>query len=203
MRRADGKSCSSWRGPPVRSASVDRGLELTVYVRQHTVNIALAPSPRCTLKTADDELSLAWIRRTPGHLIRRCHQVAVGLFMEDLAHDDVTPVQLAALAAIADSDDLDATRLAELVAFDRSTVGSVLERLEAKGWIEREYRDGDRRTKRLHATAAGRAKIRSLTAAMRASQARLLDVFSSEEQTQFQRLLAKFVSAHEERRAGK
>jgi len=123
--------------------------------------------------------------------------------MEDLAHDDVTPVQLAALAAIADSDDLDATRLAELVAFDRSTVGSVLERLEAKGWIEREYRDGDRRTKRLHATAAGRAKVRSLTAAMRASQARLLDVFSSEEQTQFQRLLAKFVSAHEERRAGK
>jgi DNA-binding MarR family transcriptional regulator len=148
-----------------------------------------------------DELSLAWISRTPGHLIRRCHQVAVALFMEDLADQDITPVQLAALAAVVDEDDLDATRLAELVAFDRSTVGSVLERLEAKGWIEREYRDGDRRTKRLHATDIGRAKVRALSEAMRGSQERLLAVFDPIEQTQFQELLAKFIAAHETQRA--
>jgi DNA-binding MarR family transcriptional regulator len=133
-------------------------------------------------------------------LIRRCHQVAVALFMEDLADQDITPVQLAALAAVVDEEDLDATRLAELVAFDRSTVGSVLERLEAKGWIEREYRDGDRRTKRLHATGTGRAKVRSLTEAMRGSQDRLLAVFDPAERTQFQGLLAKFIAAHETQR---
>jgi DNA-binding MarR family transcriptional regulator len=150
-----------------------------------------------------DALNLAWIRRTPGHLIRRSHQVAVALFMEDLADQDITPVQLAALTAVVDEDDLDATRLAELVAFDRSTVGSVLERLETKGWIEREYRDGDRRTKRLHATAAGRAKVRSLTEAMRDSQERLLAVFEPDEQVRFQELLAKFIAAHAPQRAAR
>ena len=69
----------------------------------------------------------------PGHLIRRAQQIAVAIFMDECAGFDLTPVQYAALAAIAANRDIDATRLSYLVALDRSTIGTVLERLEAKG----------------------------------------------------------------------
>ena len=93
----------------------------------------------------------------PGHLIRRCQQIAVGLFIDEAAGlgCDVTPVQYAAMTAVAANPDIDATRLSDLIAFDRSTLGNVIERLEAKGWIERRPGNEDRRTKRLRLTDAG------------------------------------------------
>ena len=71
----------------------------------------------------------------PGHLIRRAHQISTALFAEECAGFDLTPVQYAALVAIKANPEVDATRLSALIAFDRSTIGGVLERLEAKGWV--------------------------------------------------------------------
>ena len=68
----------------------------------------------------------------PGHLIRRAQQIAVAIFMEECAAYDLTPVQYAALVAIRENPGTDATRLSSLIALDRSTLGNVLERLEAR-----------------------------------------------------------------------
>lgn len=138
----------------------------------------------------DDMLGFA------GHQVRRCHQIAVALFAEELRPEDVTPVQYAALRAIAEMPDLDATRLAAIVAFDRSTVGSVLERLDAKGWIERQYRLDDRRTKRLRITPAGEALLARIAPAVARSQRRFVDVLSPEEQRTLQQLLGKLIADH-------
>ena len=81
----------------------------------------------------------------PGHLIRRAHQASTALFAAECGPFDLTPVQFAAMSAIRDTPDLDATRLAALIAFDRSTMGDVLERLEAKGWVVRQPSPHDRR----------------------------------------------------------
>ena len=81
----------------------------------------------------------------PGHLIRRAQQIAVSIFLEECAPVDLTPVQYAALVAVRENPGIDATRLSALVAFDRSTLGNVLERMEAKGWIERRADPSDRR----------------------------------------------------------
>jgi DNA-binding MarR family transcriptional regulator len=133
-----------------------------------------------------------------GHRIRRCHQLSVALFNEEVAPYGVTTVQYAALAAIADIDDLDATRLAKLVAFDRSTVGHVLERLEAKGLIAREFRFHDKRTKRIAATSAGRALLAEAGDAVQRSQERFLDVLDPDDRATLLRLLATAISRHEE-----
>ena len=66
-----------------------------------------------------------------GHLIRRAHQASTALFAEECAGLDLASVQFAALVAIKADPDVDATRLPALIAFDRSTIGGVLERLEA------------------------------------------------------------------------
>jgi DNA-binding MarR family transcriptional regulator len=94
-------------------------------------------------------------QQAPGHLIRRAHQVAVAVFMEETGEHDVTPVQFAILNALMDDPGEDQVTLAGRVAFDAATFGSVISRLEAKGWVRREPDAVDRRRKLLVGDGAG------------------------------------------------
>ena len=86
---------------------------------------------------------------------RRAQQIAVSLFLEECAPVDLTPVQFAALVTVRDNPGIDATRLSALVAFDRSTLGNVLERMEAKELILRSGSKDDKRVKVLHLSPKG------------------------------------------------
>src|SRR4051795_13354005 len=82
-------------------------------------------------------LTMDAVYTKPGYLFRRMQQVAVAIFMEECRAFDLTPVQYAALVAIQTHPGIDATRLSAVIAFDRSTLGSVIERLQAKDFVER------------------------------------------------------------------
>lgn len=129
----------------------------------------------------------------PGHLIRRAQQIAVAIFIEECRHLDLTPVQYAALVATRDMPGIDATRLSEAIAYDRSTLGSVIERLEEKGWIERRPGTGDRRVKRLHLTAAGARLLKDAEPNVRRAQDRILAPLGEADQGELMRLLADLV----------
>ena len=73
----------------------------------------------------------------PGHLIRRLQQIAVAIFMSETEGFNMTPVQYSALLAVEMSPDIDQATLANIIAFDRTTIGKVLSRLESKKWIKR------------------------------------------------------------------
>src|SRR3954470_9524969 len=96
----------------------------------------------------------------PGYLFRRMQQIAVSIFVEECREFDLTPVQYAALVAIQTHPGIDATRLSAVIAFDRSTLGSVIERLEAKTYVERKPAVEDKRVKLLYLTKAGAALLR-------------------------------------------
>ncbi len=81
----------------------------------------------------------------PGYLFRRMQQIAVALFIEECSAFDLTPVQDAALVTISTHPGIDATRLSAVIAFDRSTLGNVIERLEAKAFIVRKPAAEDKR----------------------------------------------------------
>ena len=134
----------------------------------------------------------------PGHLIRRAHQISTALFAEECAAFDLTSVQYAALVAIRDNPDVDATRLSTLIAFDRSTLGDVLERLEAKGSVARSPSPRDRRVKILRLTPAGAATLREVEAAVVRVQERLLEPLAPEQRATLVRLLAQLVHLHDE-----
>src|SRR6202047_4568853 len=91
----------------------------------------------------------------PGYLFRRMQQIAVSIFVEECKAYDLTPVQFAALVAIHTHPGIDATRLSAVHVFDRSTLGNVIERLEAKQYIERKPAREDKRVKLLHLTKQG------------------------------------------------
>jgi DNA-binding MarR family transcriptional regulator len=114
------------------------------------------------------------LHRQPGHLIRRAQQIAVAIFIEECADFDLTPVQYAAMVAIQENAGIDATRLSAQIAFDRSTLGNVLERLEARGFVERYSSPDDKRVKLLKLTPQGLALTRRAEAAVLRTQDRIL-----------------------------
>jgi len=132
----------------------------------------------------------------PGHLIRRVHQVSTALFAEECAAYDLTSVQYAALFAIKANPGVDATRLSALIAFDRSTIGDVLERLETKGWIVRSASPHDRRIKLLHLTEAGVKLLRQVAPAVRRVQERLLAPLPPGDRAAMVRLLRELADRH-------
>ena len=134
----------------------------------------------------------------PGYLFRRAQQIAVAIFMEECAAQALTPVQYAALVAIREHAGLDATWLSALVAFDRSTLGDVLERLEQRGLILRQPSPQDKRVKLLFPTPRGRKLLTEVMPAMERAQARMLAPLKPSDRQTLLRLLGELVEANNE-----
>lgn len=135
-------------------------------------------------------------QHAPGHLIRRAHQVAVAIFMEETGNFDVTPVQFAILNALIEDPGEDQVTLAGKVAFDAATFGSVIGRLEAKGWVRREPDAADRRRKLLWITPAGKQVAARMTRAVSKVQDRIVAPLDAAERRHLLALLDKLVTAH-------
>jgi DNA-binding MarR family transcriptional regulator len=134
----------------------------------------------------------------PGHQIRRAHQLSIALFMDETAGFDVTPVQFAILNALMDDPGEDQVTLAGRVAFDAATSGSVIGRLEAKGWVRREADPSDKRRKLLWVTPEGEKVALQMKRAVSRVQSRLLGPLDAAERKQFGALLGKLIAGHED-----
>lgn len=130
----------------------------------------------------------------PGHLIRRCQQIAVALFMEECAGHDVTPIQYAVLSVLAARPGIDQSTLAGLAALDRSTIGDVVARLARRGLLRRAPDPADRRSRVLGLTPSGRRKLGAVESAVRRAQRRMLAPLDREERAVFLALLAKMAA---------
>jgi DNA-binding MarR family transcriptional regulator len=135
--------------------------------------------------------------RLPGHLIRRVHQASTAYFAEECG-GELTAVQYAALVAIGSHPGIDATRLSEIIYFDRSTIGDVLDRMEGKGWIRRESTPSDRRIKRLDLSSAGQEVLQHVEPGIRRVQDRLLAPLTAAEAKTLVRLLGKMADGDED-----
>ncbi len=142
--------------------------------------------------------SLFDFAQAPGHLIRRAQQIAVAEFVRETAEHDVTPVQFAMMNAMLDTPGVDQITLANRVAFDPATSGSVIGRLEAKGWVRREADAQDRRRKLLYITPEGARALQGMNAAVELAQQNILRPLSPPDQKTFMRLLAQLVAGHEQ-----
>lgn len=132
----------------------------------------------------------------PGHWIRRLQQIAVALFLEEAQGTGVTPVQYAAMQAVANRPGLDQRSLARAIGLDTSTIGGVVDRLEGRGLLERRAAADDRRVRRLHLTAEGAALLAQVVPAMRRAQRRILAPLPPAERANFQRMLRALVTGN-------
>jgi DNA-binding MarR family transcriptional regulator len=136
--------------------------------------------------------------RLPGHLIRRCHQISAALFFEECAAFDITPQQYAALSVLAANDGVDQITLAGLAAFNRTTAGEIVERMETAGLVRRRNSTLDRRMKNIFVTDAGRRLLADVDAAVMRVQERLLTPLDVGERTQFIEFLARIADENNE-----
>lgn len=134
----------------------------------------------------------------PGHLIRRAQQLAVAIFMQETAGHDATPVQFAILNVLMDDPGKDQVTLSNRVAFDPATLGSVVGRIEAKGWVRRGSDPGDKRRKLLWITPEGETVALGMKRAVGKAQQRIVAPLDAAERLQLSALLAKLVSGHED-----
>ena len=89
------------------------------------------------------------IYNTAGHLIRRLNQISMSVFQNRVraAGFDLTSVHFAALVLVRSHPGIDQAGLAGLIAYDRATIGGVVDRLEAKQLLDRRVSPQDRRVR--------------------------------------------------------
>lgn len=133
----------------------------------------------------------------PGHLARRFQQIAVAVFLAEVgdAGYDLTPVQYAALAAVGANPDIDQITLAGLIAYDRTTITGVVDRLAQKGLLLRQSSSRDRRARELRITEEGRLTLRGIGPAVDAAQQTMLQGLTKPEGQELMRLLRKAIAA--------
>jgi DNA-binding MarR family transcriptional regulator len=136
----------------------------------------------------------------PGHLARRFQQIAVAVFLAEVgdAGFDLTPVQYAALATIKANPGLDQVTLAGLIAYDRTTITGVIDRLVQKGLAERRASSRDRRARELEITDEGRRTLRKITPVVESAQRIMLRGLNAREGEELMRLLRKAIAAGNE-----
>jgi DNA-binding MarR family transcriptional regulator len=130
-----------------------------------------------------------------GHLIRRLHQQSTQVFVQrtQAAGFDLTPVQFAALDAIHAFPATDQARVAEVIAYDRATIGGVIDRLEQKGWVRRVVSERDRRARELSLTAKGRRVLAALLPIVQGLQEEILQPLSAADRASFLELARQVV----------
>ncbi|WP_315726293.1 MULTISPECIES: MarR family winged helix-turn-helix transcriptional regulator [unclassified Bradyrhizobium] len=136
----------------------------------------------------------------PGHLARRFQQIAVAVFLAEVeaAGFDLTPVQYAALAAIAANPAIDQITLAGLIAYDRTTITGVIDRLAQKGLVVRRASARDRRSRELLITENGRRTLDAITPAVEAAQRLMVRGLTRAEAKELVRLMQKAIAAGNE-----
>lgn len=132
-----------------------------------------------------------------GHLIRRLNQLSTQVFMHRMQAEghELTPVQFAALDAIRANPGLDQASVAARIAYDKATIGGVIDRLEQKGYVERSVSKTDRRAREVRLTLDGEKTYDAILPIVRDLQAEILSGLTPEEQEQFMMLVTKAIRA--------
>jgi MarR family transcriptional regulator, lower aerobic nicotinate degradation pathway regulator len=134
----------------------------------------------------------------PGHHIRRLHQIAVAIFLQECEATGITPVQYGALQTVANQPGIDQRSLARAVGLDTSTIAGVVDRLESRGLMARQASPADRRVRLLHPTAAGLTLLTDTVPGMLRAQERILAPLPTAERKEFVRMLRTLVIANNE-----
>ncbi|MGE0211894.1 MAG: MarR family winged helix-turn-helix transcriptional regulator [Parvibaculaceae bacterium] len=133
-----------------------------------------------------------WSR--PGYLVRRLHQIHVGIFADECRAFDLTPVQYGLLTVLQERGPLDQVSLSSEVGIDRTSGADVMRRLERRGIVERTRSAQDRRANTVRITALGARLVREMQGSMARAQQRFLAPLDPAERRLFTRMMQKIIN---------
>ena len=131
-----------------------------------------------------------------GHLLRRCHQIAVAIFLDECSAFALTPLQFAVLDSLYVNGPQDQVTLAGAVALDRTTISLVIGKLEQRGLVRRQQSTQDKRAKIVTITAAGKDLTAAALRAVQVAEQRIVAPLDDAETGQLLQLLAKLADGN-------
>ena len=141
----------------------------------------------------DDDVVSYVLEHQAGHLLRRAHQRHTTIFQDGMGDVQLTPTQYAALVKIRDLGQISQNQLGRLTAMDPATIQGVVQRLAARGLVDRTPDAHDRRLMQLRLTAKGRALVQTAVALGVAITEATLAPLSEAERPVFLSLLRKLI----------
>ncbi|HLT78471.1 MAG TPA: MarR family transcriptional regulator [Ferrovibrio sp.] len=147
--------------------------------------------------TADSLLNFS-LHDSPGHLLRRCQQLAVDLYTMEVGANGLTPRQFALLLAVYQKAGISQVDLVRQTGIDRSTVAEMVARLIKRGLLVRQRTENDRRTNALAITAEGERQLRLAQPGVMRSQERLISPIPVNRRAEFIAMLQQLIEQLEQ-----
>ena len=138
-----------------------------------------------------DDGGLGAIADIVGFHIRLAHGAVYRHFMETFAHLDLTQKQVSVLWLIDDHPGIAQADLAQRLQMDRATVMAIVNRLQARDYLERGVSQVDKRRQTLVLRPAGRDALRAARAAILDHERWLTSRFTKREVQQLVQLLTR------------
>ncbi len=125
-------------------------------------------------------------RRLPP-LLRRAWYGLNQAFRRRIAHTGVTPDQFTVMRCLKEGEALGMTQrdLTAAMSSDPNTVASLLERMEAAGWVERRRHESDRRAYRIQLLPSGQSQYEAVRDLALELQSEVLSVLPETERERF------------------
>jgi DNA-binding MarR family transcriptional regulator len=142
--------------------------------------------PARRVNPVPDAIDAPQRRRLPP-LLRRAWFSLNQAFRRRIAHTGATPDQFTVLRTLHECDPKGLTQreLAQTISSDPNTVASLLERMEAAGWVKRLPHEQDRRAHRIRLEEAGRRKYAELRVLAIELQAQVLAALPENKREEF------------------
>ncbi len=133
----------------------------------------------------------------PGFLLRRAHQLSVGLFEEGCRELGLTPPQYGVLTIIAHAGGCDQATVARALGFDSVTTLRIVRGLQARDLLARQTSAADGRRLQLSLTAQGTATLQRARTLAAGVTERLMAPLDDAERQLLQGLLHKLCAGLE------
>lgn len=132
-----------------------------------------------------------------GYWLRHISNHVSGSFARALQDRQFTVAEWVALRQLYDHPAIASAEVAELLGMTRGAISKVLDKLEAKGLIERVTRPEDKRSQRLSLTSEGQRILPELAELADRNDQFFFGCLSSAEQKQLLHLLRKLSQSHQ------
>ena len=129
-----------------------------------------------------------------GYWLRRVSNAVSGSFARALGEKQTSVAEWVLLREVEERGQTAAGELADSLGLTRGAVSKIVDKLDAKGWIQMEAKEGDSRFRLLSLTRAGRRSLPVLADIADENDARYFDCLSAKEKNTLRGLLVKLAA---------
>jgi len=126
-----------------------------------------------------------------GYQLRRAQSAYFHSFSRRLGHHNITPGQFGLLVKIKNNPGISQTALARAEGIERSTLGEIIDRFDARDLVERRRHTEDARAYALHLTSQGREFLQQVTPEVSDNELEVTRNLNQEERNTLLALLKK------------